>query len=575
MPDPSDRTVVERRDPLLGSVFDGRYRIDFRIAAGGFGAIYRAAELGTGAELALKVLHPELANDTAVVARFRREGAMLTALRDPHTVTAYEVGEARDGTLFIAMELLRGESLYERFHARGKLPWRQVATIARAICSSLGEAHALGIVHRDLKPANIHLEPRGADVDFVKVLDFGIAKIVRGNAPADSELTQAGQMIGTLDYMCPEQMVGGLLTGRSDIYSLGVLAYEMIAGRRPFAEAGASATSMLAALLTQVPPRLVTRVPVPEALDDAIMRCLAREPQDRWDDVGELAAALDAILAPAADEPKTVVSLSRPKPAPRGSQPGIAARAAAASHGDESTETREVRLEREARESDEARAAHQVWDPRDAREMRESRRTPADQEATIPIDSFVSPERPRSSTMQPPAQRMRPVTTPPPPPVPPSRTPGAQLAYPSSMPAPMPASMPSPMQAPMPARVPTPPPMPPVHVPTPPPMAAAPMLAASDYGGLEGPTPPYQRPQQPATPQEIAASAHAYPRPRTPDASGYAPGYYGQAPMYLPPPPPSYDMGRAAARDSLVRYIVWGAAIVVASVLLTVLLVGH
>jgi serine/threonine-protein kinase len=121
---------------------------------------------------------------------------VLVKLRDPHTISAYALGEADDGTLYIVMELLHGESLHERFRAKGSLPWQKMLVIARDVCSSLVEAHAMGIVHRDLKPANIHLE--GGE-DFVKVLDFGVAKILRG-----VELTLAGQMIGTFDYMSPE-----------------------------------------------------------------------------------------------------------------------------------------------------------------------------------------------------------------------------------------------------------------------------------------------------------------------------------------------------------------------------------
>src|ERR1041384_6743891 len=219
----NERTVVERRDTLIGEIFDRRFRIEARIAAGGFGAIYRATHIKSGQQLALKVLHANLTHDAGVAARFRREGTALTRLRDPHTITAYELGEAPDGMLYIVMELLRGESLYERFRAGGPLPWQRVLGIARAVCNSLTEAHALGIIHRDLKPTNIHLEPIAPDEDHVKVLDFGIAKIVQHSDIDASELTHAGQMIGTLDYMSPEQMVGGACHATSDIYTLGIV----------------------------------------------------------------------------------------------------------------------------------------------------------------------------------------------------------------------------------------------------------------------------------------------------------------------------------------------------------------
>jgi len=288
--------MVERIDPLLGSVLDRRYRIDFRLAAGGFGAIYRATHIKSGHEVALKVLHPQLTTDVGVVARFRREGATMTTLRSPHTITAYELGEADDGTLYIVMELLRGESLFERFRAHGRFEWKRMVRITRAICDSLREAHTLGIVHRDLKPTNIHLESKGEEPDFVKVLDFGIAKILHDSDFDSSDLTNAGQMIGTLDYMSPEQMVGGACTGQSDIYTLGILTYEMIAGVRPFAEAQ-TATAALTAILKTSPPPLSTRVPVPEELDRILARCLARDPLKRYQDVGELAHELDLVIA--------------------------------------------------------------------------------------------------------------------------------------------------------------------------------------------------------------------------------------------------------------------------------------
>jgi len=296
-----DHTVIDPVDPLIGTVLDQRFRIDFALAAGGFGAIYLATDVAANAEVALKVLHPELAHDPKVIERFRREGATLASLRDPHTVTAYELGEAADGTLYIVMELLHGESLYQRFRARGPLPWRQAVHIARGVCSSLTEAHAAGIVHRDLKPANIHLETRGDDPDFVKVLDFGIAKIMHGaDEPAPpwagerSELTLAGQMIGTVDYMSPEQMVGDTLTGRSDIYAIGVVLYQMISGRTPFA-GEQTATAILAAVLTQTPESLSRHAAIPPRLDQIVARCLQRESHHRFATITELADALAEV----------------------------------------------------------------------------------------------------------------------------------------------------------------------------------------------------------------------------------------------------------------------------------------
>src|SRR5688572_20396350 len=213
-----------RRKTLVGAELDGRFRVDAKIAEGGFGSIYRATHLGSKHVVALKVLHSELAADENLAARFRREGETLASLRSPHTVSVYELGETDEGTLYIAMELLRGESLLDRFRTRGPLPWRNVLEIMKQVCRSLGEAHAMGIVHRDLKPANIHLEQN----DHVKVLDFGIAKLLRGSDCDDgNDLTRVGQAVGTLEYMAPEQLIGAACDGRSDIYALGVVVYEM------------------------------------------------------------------------------------------------------------------------------------------------------------------------------------------------------------------------------------------------------------------------------------------------------------------------------------------------------------
>src|SRR5215475_10544846 len=149
-----------QRDPLLGTWLDNRYLIEERIATGGFGAVYRA-RTAAGTPLALKVLHPSLTADPNAVARFEREGATLTRLHDPHTVSTLAVGEAGDGTRYIAMELLTGENLHARLERERVLPWQAAVAVAQAVCSSLAEAHALGVVHRDLKPDNIHVEQRG------------------------------------------------------------------------------------------------------------------------------------------------------------------------------------------------------------------------------------------------------------------------------------------------------------------------------------------------------------------------------------------------------------------------------
>ncbi|MEO7731529.1 MAG: protein kinase, partial [Kofleriaceae bacterium] len=280
-------------------------RIDARLATDKFGVIYRAIHLPTRRAIALKILHPHINADPSIVARFRREGAALIRLRDPHTITAYELGEAENGTLYIVMELLHGQSLYDRYRERGAMPWPRVIAIARAVCSSLVEAHALGVIHRDLKPTNIHLEQRAGVDDFVKVLDFGIAKILHDSDIDSSDLTHAGQMVGTVDYMSPEQMIGGTCTATSDIYTLGVVMYELIAGKKPF-EGANSATAALAALLTATPDRLSTCAMVTPQVDHLVMRCIERTQSERYQTAVELAAALDELVV--SDEAATEVA---------------------------------------------------------------------------------------------------------------------------------------------------------------------------------------------------------------------------------------------------------------------------
>ncbi|HUS33324.1 MAG TPA: protein kinase [Kofleriaceae bacterium] len=263
-------------------VVDGRYRIERKLAAGGFGAIYAATDLIMGREVAIKVLHRELASDALLVARFRREAEALARLRDPHTVTMYDVGADADGTPYIVLELLRGETLYQHFLNTGPLPWRRMAQIAHGVCSSLREAHAVGIIHRDLKPANIHLEVSALQQDQAKVLDFGIAKLVDAETAALPDLTLAGQMIGTFDYMPPEQLIGGACSGKSDVFALAVVMYEMIAGQLPFSPAQGPA-SRLMAMLTTPPVPLAERANVPPHLDAIIMRALSHEIDERPD----------------------------------------------------------------------------------------------------------------------------------------------------------------------------------------------------------------------------------------------------------------------------------------------------
>ncbi len=286
----------------LNQVLNNRFRVESKIGEGGFGAVYRGIQLATGRKVALKLLHPEMTKDENLVARFRREGMVLCNLRDAHTITTYDFDQTPDGTLYIAMELLEGKSLHQLFHEQAPLEWKRVFKILTEMCSSLAEAHAQGIVHRDLKPENIYLETRSGNPEFVKILDFGIAKVMRGDTidPQSPQLTATGQTLGTLEYMSPEQLMGKPLDGRSDVYALGVLAYEMITGRLPFPDAKGPAGLITAQLKqTPLPPSQANpNATLPKAADRAILKCLEKDKNNRFADVSALATALqEAVTA--------------------------------------------------------------------------------------------------------------------------------------------------------------------------------------------------------------------------------------------------------------------------------------
>jgi len=307
----------------MRDIVSDRYRVEAQLAVGGFGTIYRATDLVIGRPVALKVLHRELAGDPMVIARFQRESAALARLKCPHTLTLYDIGTT-DGTLYFVMELLRGESLEAVFDRGGPLAWRRLARIARGVCNSLSEAHSIGLVHRDLKPANIFLERHALDTDFVKVLDFGIAKVV-GDGPLENvDLTRHGQTIGTFDYMAPEQMIGGACTAASDVYSLGVVLYEMLSGARPFAHAQNPAQMLLA--LVSEKPRPITGVPA--ALSRVVSRCLSRDAQER-PTISELDRVLEQALVHGetvrvADEETVILGHApRPSRARRAVEPAV------------------------------------------------------------------------------------------------------------------------------------------------------------------------------------------------------------------------------------------------------------
>jgi serine/threonine protein kinase len=311
-------------DPFIGVVLNNRFTIEAKLGEGGFGAVYRGVQSGTNRKVAIKVLHPDMSRDENLVQRFRREGLVLCNLRDAHTVTTYDFDQTPDGMLYIAMELLEGRSLHDVFKDDAPIDWKRMFKIVSQMCSSLAEAHAQGIVHRDLKPENVYLENRPGHPEFVKILDFGIAKLVRGDGmnSQSPQLTATGQTLGTLEYMSPEQLMGKQLDGRSDMYALGVLTYELVTGRLPFPDAKGPA-GLITAQLRQTPEPLSKAVPqgrIPPAVDQLVLKMLGKDKESRYSDVNELREELNRIMYQADAPPSTPVPV-QPGPPPQSSGP--------------------------------------------------------------------------------------------------------------------------------------------------------------------------------------------------------------------------------------------------------------
>jgi serine/threonine-protein kinase len=282
---------------LVGSTFGDRYRILGVIGEGGMGLVFRAERLATGQIVALKLLHPESAGDDQIVQRFEREAKVTSQLSHPHIVKVVEFGQCNE-RLFLATELLEGTPLATLIERPGKARGRRLSVkrtlaIMRPVLAALEYAHGLGVVHRDLKPENIMVvPPRGLLArEDVKLLDFGIAKLGDRAQAKTQKLTQHGLVLGTPGYMSPEQAVGQDSDVRSDLYSCGVILYQMLTGHRPF-EAD-SALQLMAMQLNTEPKSLRVHARIPPGLDDVVLRAMATRPQDRFQSARELRQALE------------------------------------------------------------------------------------------------------------------------------------------------------------------------------------------------------------------------------------------------------------------------------------------
>ncbi|MGA9525053.1 MAG: serine/threonine-protein kinase [Myxococcaceae bacterium] len=282
-------------DPLIGKVLNGQYSVLELIGTGGMGRVYKAIQASLDRVVALKVLHPHYnvgGRDPNFHRRFFLEASLTSKLRHPNTITVIDYGKTDDGIYYIAMEFVEGRTLSQLLTATGALRWPRALHIAQQVCRSLREAHRLGVIHRDLKPANVMLLTEDTDHDLVKVLDFGLVKPLDPEDPAESEITQAGMMLGSPMYMAPEQARNHADT-RSDLYSLGVVTYQMLMGRPPFESK--QSVDVILKHVNDTPPGFKQVRPdldVPAEVEVVVMRCLEKDPARRYQSMDELLEAL-------------------------------------------------------------------------------------------------------------------------------------------------------------------------------------------------------------------------------------------------------------------------------------------
>ena len=288
---------------LLGTVVDGRYQIKKILGQGGMGVVFLATQTSMNRDLAMKMLHPTLATTSLFAERFRREAEVVSRLKHPHIISIYDFGQTPEGHFYYTMELLEGDNLKAQVKREGPMQLGRAVAIVEQIAGALGYAHAQNILHRDMKPHNVMCAPVSGK-DFVKVLDFGLVKLV-DEENNEEHLTTTGQILGTPAYMSPEQAAGDPLDGRSDLYSLAVVLYYLLAGSTPYK--ANSAQKLLALAMGGEMPSIKDRrqgAPVPDAMEGFIKRALSYHREDRPADVDAWIAELQSAIS---DAPKSVL----------------------------------------------------------------------------------------------------------------------------------------------------------------------------------------------------------------------------------------------------------------------------
>ncbi|MFP2912079.1 serine/threonine protein kinase, partial [Pyxidicoccus sp. 3LFB2] len=299
---PTNGAPPELDDPLLGRVLNDRFRILETLGAGGMGRVYKAMQAPLDRLVALKVLNPQYGEgkDPGFQKRFFLEASVTAKLRHPNTVTVFDYGKTDDGIYYIAMEYLEGLTLGQLLTQVGPLPWARALNINQQIARSLREAHRVGLIHRDLKPANVMVLNQETDHDVVKVLDFGLVKSFIGDAgpiPQDTSLTQAGIILGSPQYMAPEQ-ARNVADPRSDVYSMGVVLYQMLMGRPPFL--ATQSIDVIVKHINEAPPSFGSIWPshgVPAEVEALVMKCLAKIPAERYQSMDEVLEAMRRVAS--------------------------------------------------------------------------------------------------------------------------------------------------------------------------------------------------------------------------------------------------------------------------------------
>lgn len=285
-----------RVDPLLGRTVDGRYLVEGVLGEGGMGLVYKTRHVMLGKPLAMKVLRGDVSRDGEIITRFRQEAQSASAIGNEHIIDISDFGQLPDGSTYFVMEMLDGQELTKAIEREQPIPFARILHVAKQLCDALGAAHRIGVVHRDLKPDNVYLIKRGHDTSFVKVLDFGIAKV----GGSTSKLTRAGQVFGTPHYMSPEQCEGSEVDQRTDVYAIGVILFEMVTGGVPFD--ADNLMGILSKHMHEAPPRPSTfRPDCPAPFEAIILRCLEKSKDARYQSCEELAddlARFEAGTAP-------------------------------------------------------------------------------------------------------------------------------------------------------------------------------------------------------------------------------------------------------------------------------------